>query len=75
MTDREREEAKLLIELIKIGQEGTVRPDNGRASDTGVCNSTGVVRDANYCKAHLENIWALLGTETYFGYNKGLLRL
>lgn len=75
MNDRTLEEARLLVELIRIGQEGSVRPDNGTKAGDGVCNSTGIVRDANYCKSHLENIWSLLGQDKYFGFNNTLERI
>lgn len=68
MESQKFKEAELLVELIRIGQEGSVRPDNGRAGSDGACNNTGIVRDAGYCKPHLENIWKLLGSNEYFDF-------
>jgi hypothetical protein len=76
MEERRFKEAELLVRLIQIGQEGSVRPDLGSSSNSnGVCNSTGIVRDAGYCKDHLKNIWSLLGTERYFNYNTAVVKI
>ena len=76
MEESKLKEVELLIKLIEVGQAGSVRPDNGRSSDaSSVCNSTGVVRDANYCKNHLQDIWSLLGSEKYFGFSNAVTKI
>lgn len=59
-----KEKIELLIKLIEVGQEGTVRPDKGGG---------GVVRDAVYCKDSLKAIWNLLGDEDYLGFNDNIV--
>lgn len=55
------EQAKLLIELIKVGQEGKVRPDTGKSDAQGsVCNATGIVRDAKEASVFLTAAWKRL---------------
>lgn len=56
------EKAKLLIEFIRVAQEGAVRPDTGQARDKdSVCNTTGVVRDAGYAKKYITGAMRELG--------------
>jgi len=58
ITEGEEKKARLLIDAIKVGQEGSVKPDNGSIrGNSGSCNSTGVVRDALYAKKYLDAMW------------------
>lgn len=61
MEQEEVERTKLLIEMLKVGQEGKVRPDSGQSNSSGsVCNSTGIVRDAKEASPYLNAIWKKL---------------
>lgn len=56
-----KDQATLLIQLIKVGQEGKVRPDTGKSDAQGsVCNTTGIVRDAKEASVFLTAAWKRL---------------
>lgn len=68
MTDEQK--ASLLIELIKVGQEGKVRPDTGKSdSAQSVCNATGIVRDAKDASKYITACWETLGDLLDFNKN------